>query len=136
MYKFSRISSERLATCHPDLQVLFNEVIKYFDCSVLCGHRGREEQEKAFSEGKSKLRFPQSKHNSTPSMAVDVAPFPIDWNDLHRFYYFAGRVMGIADMLLAQNKISHRIRFGGDWNSDNQVKDNRFNDLVHFELVK
>lgn len=68
-------------------------------------------------------------HNKTPSLAVDVAPWPIDWNDKNRFYHFAGRVQGIAQMF------NIKIRWGGDWDSDNDLKDQNFYDLPHFELV-
>lgn len=79
MAKFSSTSQEKLLTCHPDLQKVFKEVIKTFDCTILVGHRDQQAQDKAFAEGKSKKSWPDSKHNTTPSRAVDVAPFPIDW---------------------------------------------------------
>lgn len=135
MYKFSKTSKERLETCHHDLQTLFNEVIKYIDCSIICGYRSREEQEKAVLDGKSKTHFPRSKHNSEPSMAVDVAPYPIDWSDNVRFYQFGGFVSGVATILKIQGKIKHSVRWGGDWDGDNDFKDQNFNDLVHFELI-
>jgi len=128
MPNFSKRSKDNLATCDVKLQNLFNEVINYFDCSVLCGHRGEKEQNEAFHAGRSKLKFPKSKHNSSPSQAVDVAPYPIDWEDKERFYYFAGMVKGIAQ------KMDIPIRWGGDWDSDTQVKDQTFFDLPHFEL--
>jgi hypothetical protein len=28
-----------------------------------------------------------------------------------------------------------KLRWGGDWDMDTEVKDNKFDDLVHFELV-
>ena len=68
-------------------------------------------------------------------MVVDVAPYPIDWEDLDRFRYFAGYVMGVAAILHSEGLITHRLRWGGDWNRDTQVKDNSFNDMPHFELV-
>lgn len=136
MSKFSQKSLEQLATCHPDLQTLFNVVIKYFDCTVTEGFRDATAQNKAFAEGKSKLKWPNGNHNKSPSTAVDVYPCPIDFNDTRRFYYFAGFVLGIAKQLKAEGKISHSIRWGGDWDSDTEVKDNTFNDLVHFELSK
>lgn len=135
MPTYSKISYQKLKTAHPDLQLIFNTVIQYIDNTILVGHRGEEEQTQAVAEGKSKLTFPNSKHNSTPSMAVDAAPYPIDWNDISRFYYFAGFVKAIAEVLLSEKKISHKVRWGGDWDSDNDFKDNKFNDLVHFELV-
>ena len=90
MFKFSDTSKKRLETCHTDLQVIFNQVIKYIDCSIICGIRGKEEQETAFNTGKSKLIYPNSPHNIFPSMAVDVAPYPINWIDFDRFYILVG----------------------------------------------
>lgn len=130
MPKFSKRSLDKLETCHPDLQKLFKEVVKSFDCTVLCGYRGKEEQDKAYRDGNSKVQYPNGKHNRRPSNAVDVAPYPIDWNDKFRFYYFAGFVMGIAKQL------GLSIRYGGDWDRDTDLKDNKFDDLVHFELRK
>lgn len=135
---FSRKSLEQLVTCHKDLQTLFNEVIKYFDCIVIEGFRGQEAQEKAFNEGKSKLKWPHGKHNFYPSNAVDVAPYidnRINWNKPNQFYYFAGFVMAIAERLRAEAKITHEIRFGGDWDRDTNVTDETFLDLVHYEVV-
>ena len=128
MYSFGKRSRENLAQCHPDLQRLFNEVIKYRDCSVICGHRSEIEQSSAYLKGLSKLRFPQSKHNTSPSMAVDVVPYPIDWEDTGRFYAFAGYVQALADTL------GIKIRWGGDWDMDLSTTDQRFHDLPHYEI--
>lgn len=139
MPKFSKRSLDNLATCHIDLQVLFNEVIKTFDCIVTEGYRNKEAQEKAFNEGKSKVHYPYGRHNSNPSHAVDVYPYEpktvVDWNDNQRFHYFAGYVMGIAQRLKDDGKISHSIRWGGDWDRDTQIKDENFRDTGHFELI-
>jgi len=37
--------------------------------------------------------------------------------------------MGVA------SQMGIKIRWGGDWDSDGSVCDNKFNDLVHFELA-
>lgn len=103
-------------------------MIKYYDCSVICGYRNLEKQTEAYHAGKSKVFYPNSKHNKQPSHAVDVVPYPIDWNDMKRFYHFAGYVKGIADSL------GIKIRCGADWDSDNDFKDQNFHDLPHFEL--
>lgn len=129
MPKFGKASLDKLATCDDRLQRVFNEVIKYFDCTVIEGHRGEAAQNKAFAEGKSKLKYPQGKHNKTPSLAADVLPYPIDWNDTNRMRYFAGFVVGIAASM------GITIRWGGDWNQNTELKDNSFNDLPHFELA-
>lgn len=128
MPSFSDTSKQKLATCHPDLITLFEQVVIQYDCTILCGIRGEKEQTEAFRSGFSKLPFPESKHNSSPSNAVDVSPYPIIWDDRERFYHFAGYVQGIANML------GINIRWGGDWDGDFDFKDQRFMDLVHFEL--
>jgi len=120
MPKFGLISQQRLATCHEDLQRVMNEVIKWYDISIICGHRGEAEQNRAYETGHSKLRWPNSKHNRLPSLAVDIAPWPIDWNDHKRFWYMGGLVMGVAA------KMGIKIDWGGNWIS--------FIDLPHFEL--
>jgi len=127
---FSEYSKVRLATADPRLQQLFNEVIKHFDCRVLCGHRGQQEQDQAYHDGKSKLPWPRSEHNHSPSTAVDVVPYPVVWEDRERFHYFAGLVKGVALGL------GLKVRWGGDWDSDTEVRDEKgLNDLPHFELM-
>ena len=128
MPKFSKKSLSKLETCDKRLQDLFLTVVKKFDCTILEGYRSKDRQNKLFDEGKSKLKYPKGKHNSLPSKAVDVAPYPIDWNDRERFTYFAGYVIGIA------YQMGLKIRWGGDWDMDTQVKDNNFDDLPHFEI--
>lgn len=129
MAKFGKTSKERLATCDKRLQRVFNEVIKYVDCSVLEGHRNEERQDKLFDEGKTKVKYPRGRHNSYPSRAVDVTPYPVDWNDRERQTLFAGFVIGIA------RSMDIRLRWGGDWDMDFKVMDNRFDDFPHFEII-
>jgi len=136
MPAFSNRSNQRLNTCHDDLQRIMREVVREFDCSILCGHRGEVTQNRLKAEGKSQLSYPESKHNSLPSMAVDVAPYPINWHDRERFHYFAGYVMGVAERLRQEGKIRSYLRWGGDWDRDTQVSDNSFDDLVHFEIYQ
>jgi len=136
MPKFSTESFTKLSTVHPDLQRLFFEVIQTFDCTILEGNRGEAAQEKAFAAGLSKLHWPNGKHNSMPSMAVDVSPYPIDWKNNQRFYWFAGYVMATAQKLKEEGKITHTVVWGGDWNHNFDITDeNGLRDLVHFELV-
>ena len=81
-FQWGKASKERLAQCDKQLQDLCNKMLERsdFDMTITCAHRGKEEQEKAFNEGKSKAHFGQSKHNSLPSKAVDICPFPINWD--------------------------------------------------------
>ena len=130
MPSFGKKSRENLSTCHEDLQTVFNEVIKHVDCSILEGHRSGERQDKLFAEGKTKVKYPNGRHNANPSNAVDVAPYPIDWDDRERFHLFAGFVIGIA------KSMGITLRWGGDWNMNFEVDDNQFDDFPHFELRK
>jgi peptidoglycan L-alanyl-D-glutamate endopeptidase CwlK len=134
MPRFSERSQSKLDKCHSDLAILFTTVVKYYDCTIVCGHRGKREQDEAFNSGKSKVEHPHSKHNFMPSLAVDVAPYDaklgaIDWNNAYQFYHFAGYVRAVSTYL------GIRIRWGGDWNGDNDFKDQKFMDLVHYELI-
>lgn len=121
MPAFSARSQTNLMTCHPDLQRLFNEVIKTFDCTIICGHRIEKEQLQAFVDGHSRVQWPNSWHNQSPSRAVDVAPYPIDWKDLRKFHRFAGFVTGTA------KQMGIKITWGGDFKT--------FFDGPHFELI-
>ena len=132
MPNFSNASLEKLKTCDPRIQKVFLEVVKIFDCKILCGHRGKEAQHQAFIEGKSKLDWPLGEHNHEPSFAVDVAPCingkPSENEKLCRF--FAGIVFAIAKIY----GIKIGFRWGGDWDMDFDFSDQTFNDLFHFEL--
>jgi peptidoglycan L-alanyl-D-glutamate endopeptidase CwlK len=120
MPSFSKKSLHNLVTCHPDLERLFKEVIKHRDCSVLCGHRTEEKQQEAYDKGYSKVKFPNSRHNKLPSTAVDVVPYPIDWDDKEEFTYFAGFVLGVA------SQMGIEVEWGGRFKN--------FYDGPHFQL--
>ena len=130
MPRYSTRSKKRLATCDERLQKVFNEVIKHVDCSILEGHRSKERQNKLYDENRTKVKYPNGRHNSSPSKAVDVTPYPVDWEDRERQTLFAGFVIGIG------RGMGHKIRWGGDWDGDFETKDNKFDDFPHFELMK
>lgn len=131
MPSFGKTSRKRLDTCRPELVEILEEAIKIIDFSVLEGVRSKEAQNLYFIQGKSKLKWPRSKHNvlnpSEKSRAVDIAPYPIDWEDEYQFILLAGIVLGIA------HSKGIKIRWGGDWNGDNKFNEN-FVDMPHFEL--
>ena len=128
MPRYSNKSKESLASCDERLQDVFNEVINYVDCSILEGHRSKERQNKLYDENRTKVKYPNGRHNSSPSKAVDVTPYPVDWEDSERQTLFAGFVLGLA------RNMGIRLRWGGDWDMDFQVMDNRFDDFPHFEV--
>lgn len=136
MPNFSRKSRERLHTCHDDLIALCESVIVDIDFSVICGFRGKAAQNHAYETGNSTVPWPHSKHNRTPSWAVDIAPWPQVYKSDPQFYHLAGYVMARAEWLYDEGQMIYRVRWGGDWNMNRDVTDNDFNDLGHFELVE
>ena len=142
MPSFGQKSRARLDTCHDNLQLLFEEVVKTFDCTIVSGYRTREEQAALYAQGRDKpgsivtqkdgvvrLSNHQGIDGEEPSFAVDAVPYPIDWNDTERMVYFAGYVKGVA------SRMGIKIRWGGDWDSDTETDDERFRDLPHYELI-
>ncbi|AUR83327.1 hedgehog signaling/DD-peptidase zinc-binding domain protein [Vibrio phage 1.033.O._10N.222.49.B8] len=128
-YRYGKASKARLATCHPEIQRLFHSLINDYDVSIICGHRTEVEQNAAVTKGASKTKYPNSKHNSLPSLGIDAALYPIDWNDVGRHYMFVGIVRERA------RELGIPIRCGADWDSDFATNDQTFNDLVHFEYA-
>ena len=140
MYKFSKRSRDNLSTASENLQRLFNEVIKEIDCTVICGHRSSEEQFELYKKGrvnkdfkwivvdKSKVvtnidgRAKKSNHNYLPSRAVDVVPYPLDWNDIAAFKKLGEVVKRKA------KELGIKISWGGDWQT--------LKDYPHYEEAK
>lgn len=118
---FSTKSKLNLLTCDQRLQTIAFDAIGIIDFSVICGHRGKEAQEKAFAGGFSKAKWGQSKHNTSPSQAMDLLPYPSGWDDINQFYQLAGVIKAIAF------KHGIPIRWGGEfkWGFDGG----------HFELL-
>ena len=153
MPSFGVISTQHLNTATQRLQDLFHRVVEWYDCSILCGYRPEDQQQAAYLAGRSQVEWPHSKHNRSPSTAVDAGPwFPdrkVPWpqrpswlkrldardaaelnryiKDLAQWYHFAGAVEGTAQSM------GIRIRWGGDWDRDHVFSNNKFDDLAHFE---
>ena len=145
MPRFGERSRARLATIEPRLRGVLIAVMSTAlntrddDFSVLTGRRGKADQDEAVALGRSHASWPDSAHNcaladdSKPphlwaedpdglSLAVDLAPYPIDWQDVERFHHLAGRVMQQAAVM------DVGLRWGGDFR--------HLKDLGHFELVE
>ena len=124
MYKFGKRSRDRLRGVDVRIINILNELIKIMDVTVIEGLRSADRQKELLAKGATKVKY--SKHMD--GKAVDIAPYPIDWKDRDRFHYMGGMIRGIAKQLNVP------IRWGGDWDSDGEVKDNGFDDLVHIEI--
>lgn len=63
------------------------------------------------------------------SRAVDLVPFPVDWNNIKRFDRLALLMMRAAALE------DVRIRWGADWDEDGKPREKGETDSPHFELV-
>jgi hypothetical protein len=131
-YRYGRSSTKRLQSCDPDLILLFNQALADPACpsdiTILEGHRGEERQNQMVAEGKSQLRWPKSRHNSFPSMAVDAAPYvggAISWSWPH-YYPLADHIKATWARLKAEGKVHGELEWGGDWSS--------FKDGPHWQI--
>ena len=135
MPKFGKQSLDRLATCDERIQKVMNEAIKHYDFTVLYGYRTPAEQFELFKQGRTLVgkewkvtgktvtqldgKTKMSNHNSNPSKAIDIAPYPIDWNNIQRFLDMAKVVKEAA------KTVGVEITYGGDW---------KMKDYPHFEV--
>ena len=130
MPRFGKRSRERLKGVDAGLVNVLNEVVKYFDITIIEGLRSQKRQDELVAEGKSKTKF--GKH--VLGKAVDLAPYPIDWKARDDFHLLGGFILGVA------SQMDVNVRWGGDWSASSlykgkrTTKDNSFDDLVHFEL--
>lgn len=130
-FSFGAGSLAQLNTLDERLIVVLRRAltISPLDFKILEGFRNREAQEAAFVRGETQLHWPKGKHNYYPSLAVDLAPSPIEWNDKERFVLLAGAVMAAAKVE------GIKLRWGGDWDVDGHLLEEKFRDYGHFELV-
>lgn len=140
MPSFGSKSTARLETCHPDIQRVMYRAIQLVDFSVVYGHRGMADQNKAFADGFSTKKWPDSEHNVIPSNAIDCLPYPSGWPQKDdpidvriakwgHFYFMAGVIMQCA------KDEGIELIWGNDWDGDGDFMDTTFRDAAHFELI-
>lgn len=142
IFLFLFISHCAKAACDPKLLALVAEVQKHTSLKVIQCYRSEEEQNDAYLRGSSKLKFPHSKHNASPALAIDIAPTSKEKNvvwptygakrytaQVGSYYYLAGVILKVA------SDMGIELRWGGDWDGDGDFTDQSFNDLVHYELL-
>lgn len=131
MYSYSKRSKEKLGECHPLLQTLFNKAIEKYDITIVCGVRDEETQNGYFARGSSQVKYPNSKHNKTPSLAVDFCVYHrlggASYNELDMI-----AVAGFIEGLAVQMGIP--VRCGFRWNHQ-FPSENKFMDAGHIELI-
>lgn len=127
MFAFGKHSMKFIDQLHPDLQDVLLTAINDAprDFCIICGHRSKEEQNKAYNAGNSQLKYPQSKHNKMPALAFDFAPYEkanphIRWEDIDAFTQVAEHILETA------LELGVELEWGGDWES--------FKDYPHIQL--
>ena len=140
MPEFDANSLKHFRTLCPELQEILFEAIQTISFRILEGHRDEASQNKAYAEGRSKLKWPNGNHNKFPSDAVDLIPAstqPGDtysWKDVVAFGRLMGYIQAIAD------RSGVKLRFGldwdGDWRTVGQDPDEKFLDAPHVEVVR
>lgn len=145
MYKLSQRSWDNLMTCHPDLQKIGALAITLspVDFIITEGHRSIERQTELFNKGLSKIDgiSKKGKHNYDPSMALDFCAYvkgkeKLMWDKVH-LTAIATAFHCAAEMLYAEGEITHKIRWGANWDRDGELLyDHTFQDMPHVELIK
>ena len=101
------------------------------DITIVEGHRAEARQNQMVAEGKSRLRWPRSRHNSTPSMAVDIAPYvdgTVSWS-WDWFPPLGVHFKTVWAELQAAGRVNprHKPTWGADWTGG-------FRDGPHFQI--
>jgi len=153
-------SKKQFDTLHPDLQMIVSWGLQYcaVDFGVHEGHRSVSKQFEYYKKGRKLvgnvwlLERPKEKwtnidginvkgmHNYSPSLAFDFHAFvpnkpKLTWDAVHLTYIGASLIM-IAEMLYLEGLISHKLRWGGNWDKDGDLADNTLYDRPHLELYK
>lgn len=150
-FKLGARSIERLNGVKPDLVRVVQRAIEIssVDFTVLEGVRSKDQAYINYGKGRSVsdlaakgvpakyanpkaakvtwLKDPLSSKHMTGD-AVDLAPYPIDWNDLKRFDKVADA------MFKAAKELGVKIRWGADWNGNGVFREKGESDSPHFEL--
>lgn len=159
-HKFSEKSTKQFETLHSDLQKIIAKGVKYclVDFSLVEGHRSPEKQFEYYKKGRElkngKWEIVNSKwvitnvdgykvkgkHNYNPSHAVDFCAYvpnkpELTWDSIH-LTYIAATLVYIADQLYEQGVIQHKLRWGGNWDKDGDLADNKLYDRPHVEIYK
>jgi len=132
---FGEKSEIKLLQATMNLQHIFRMslALGLIDFSIIESYREKKLQDKYYRLGKSRVQWPNSKHNRRPSSAVDVAPF-INGKSSYKWEYcvfLAGIVLAVA-----KKHSLCEIRWGGNWDMDGEpITDQSLQDLVHYEEI-
>lgn len=137
-FSLGKKSIDKLEGVHPALVAVVKRAIELTaqDFSVLCGVRTIAEQKELYAQGRTKpgkvvTWTLNSRHLPDAfglGCAVDLVPYPLDWNTLSKFDAIA------KAMLQAADELEVPIRWGADWDKDGITREKGESDSPHFEL--
>lgn len=138
-YALGEKSLAKLVGVHPRLVAVVKRAIQLTtqDFMVLEGVRTLQRQKELYAQGRTKpgkvvtwtLTSNHFVNGGTGyGHAVDLVPFPVDWNDLKKFDAVA------KAMLAAASELNTPIRWGADWDRDGKPREKGESDSPHFEL--
>lgn len=142
-FKLGSRSRAELKGVHPDLVRVVERAITLsaVDFSVLEGVRTPERQKALYAKGRTKPG-PKvtwtliSNHFVNPKTglghAVDLAPYPVDWEGPVRFPKFDAIAKAMFEAAKIEGVV---IRWGADWDRDGKPRERGETDSPHFELV-
>lgn len=137
MPSFGSTSLRRVRSAHSVLETLAHRVVARRDIAVTEGHRDEVKQMLYYKNGTSKLKWPHSKHNSFPSMALDITPYPEMWESIPAFKELREIVLEEWEKMKKEHTTGgYDLRHGADWDMDGDTTDQTFMDWPHWELVK
>lgn len=139
MFRFSERSRQRLQGVHPKMVAVVKRALQLSeqDFLVLEGVRTPARQAELYAQGRTKpgpkvTWTLKSNHFVNPKTgyghAVDLCPYPVDWNDTKKFDAIA------KAMMQAANELDTPIRWGADWDRDGNPRERGESDSPHFEL--
>lgn len=138
-FALSEKSHLRLIGVHPKLVAVVHRAIQITkqDFLVLEGVRTKSRQATLYAQGRTApgdivTWTLNSNHFVKPDgfgHAVDLCPYPVDWNTPAKFDAIA------AAMFAAAKELGTKIRWGADWDSDGKPRERGESDSPHFELV-
>ena len=138
-YVLGKKSLDKLKGVHPNLVEVVKRAIELTsqDFMVLEGVRTPERQRELYAQGRTKpgpkvtwtLTSNHFKQKDGFGHAVDLVPFPVDWEDLKKFDAVS------KAMFAAAKELGIKIRWGKDWDMDGKSGEKGESDSPHWELA-
>ena len=133
-YFLSQRSLQRLEGVDPRLVSVVKKAIQITtqDFAVLEGLRTPERQAELYAQGRTAPGPVVTWTMDSPHLhgrAVDLVPYPVDWDDLSKFDAIAKAMFTAAD------EVGVKLRWGADWDMDGKPREKGESDSPHFELA-